>query len=219
MAQTATDLCNLALSAASSRGVIADFNEKSREAEECRLWYELARDTMLEGGYWPAAKAKARLALVEARTGDLQFEEYAFVFALPANCLRPWYTSSYANFELMFSETQNAVCLFTSAEEVFLTYSRSQPLIPSWTPSMKNAFVHGLAALIAPGLTGKSQTVSRNFQLANEYLNDAQLLSNSSEPQTDEYVPQKFLARGAGSLIANTRYIYPRGNGFSGVTQ
>ena len=218
MATTELEIWNLSLRAANSRGQVADQNEQSREAEECRAWYSLARDTMLEGGYWPVIKTAANPALIvdNSQSGAVGASIYSYTFRLPANCLRPWYLSSYASFELLFRAASSEIVLLTNDPEPLLVYGAQQVLVALWTPSMQSALIHGLAGLMAPSLTGKSSIVERNYQLANRYMSDAAYIGANVEMTEDEYILEKFLARGGGAGRMATQFIYPIGLGFGG---
>lgn len=87
MAVTEAELCNLALGRIGSRVLLASLDESNVEARTCKVYYPTARNALLELYAWPFAEREANLAAISGakRNG------WAFVYALPADCLAPRY--------------------------------------------------------------------------------------------------------------------------------
>lgn len=93
MADTAEDICNLALSRVGHKKLIDDLEaDATPEARACAAVYSTVRDTLLQMFAWPFATRRATLAEVEEE-GDRD-EEWEYVYALPADCLQPQYIVS-----------------------------------------------------------------------------------------------------------------------------
>ena len=87
MALSKADLCNGALSHIGSSAEIVDVdNERSKEAQACRRFYDRVRDEVLRDFSWPFAKRTAALTLVED-TSDDDTAEWNFVYRYPSECI------------------------------------------------------------------------------------------------------------------------------------
>lgn len=212
MAVTKLAICNLALRAAASRGLINDLEERSREAEECNAWFDLALDTMLESGYWPTIRAEADLTLVQQKENVAK----PYRYAVPNNLLRPWYLETFADFTYISDGVNFPAVLATTVPNATLIYAMRPTVLSVLTPSMQKALIHGLAAFIGPSLTGDRNREMQNYQLAQEALSNAEGIHTNFEPERENYVPEKFLARGGDTFREHHRFIYPLGLGFVG---
>jgi hypothetical protein len=85
MAADSLDICNQAL-AKIAASPIADMNETSLEARECRRFYPQVISNLLEGPHeWSFSKQRVTLATV---TND-RVSEWAYAYQLPSNCASP----------------------------------------------------------------------------------------------------------------------------------
>lgn len=83
MANSAVDICNIALARSGVSQVIASLEEPSAEARLCRVIYPDAVDTVLSAAPWPFATKRAVLApLASGGRGG-----FAFTYALPPDCI------------------------------------------------------------------------------------------------------------------------------------
>lgn len=81
MANT-TEICNLALFRVGAE-TITDIYENSRPAEVCRLFFPIARDSILRDHDWGFARFEANLAeLSETASG------YDYVYLYPSDCIK-----------------------------------------------------------------------------------------------------------------------------------
>jgi hypothetical protein len=78
-------ICNLALSHAAVGKTIASLTEKSAEARLCSLYYDTAKDQVLEAFAWPFATLTASLNMVQQQPTY----EWAYSYRLPDDCLAP----------------------------------------------------------------------------------------------------------------------------------
>lgn len=79
---TIIDLCNIALSRI-GRGSIISLDDRSEESRQCKLYYDLCRQTLLKDYDWGFAKRIDQLAQI-----DLQHFGWAYVYAYPSQCLQ-----------------------------------------------------------------------------------------------------------------------------------
>lgn len=80
---SATDICNMALSHLGISKEIANLNEQSKEAEACRRFYDITRQSVLKDHSWPFASKYATLALIEQNPND----EWTYAYRYPVDCL------------------------------------------------------------------------------------------------------------------------------------
>ena len=77
------EICNLALSRVAVTQAIASFTERSKEAEQCRVFYSHLRELVLQEFPWPFAESIVALAdLGNPAPG------WAFRYRYPADCLK-----------------------------------------------------------------------------------------------------------------------------------
>jgi len=77
------DIYNLALGNIGSSDVVASLEERSKQANVCNRFYDLARDSMLADFDWPFATRYETLALVaDVAPG------WAYAYEYPSDCLR-----------------------------------------------------------------------------------------------------------------------------------
>ena len=209
MAQDEVSLYNLALSSAGARSSISHPDERSREAEICRLWYPAVRRQILRAAPWSVSKAVSRLAQLAERTENewvtgLPHPEYRFAYGLPENFLHPRYLASYARFEIsLLSTTQRA--LNTNDVQTILYYTVDQPLISIWDPDLYLAIAMALSAYICLPLSGKVGQARNAQQQANALILQArETAANESYDLLDSSLD---ILQASGS----SRYIYPAG--------
>ncbi len=221
MAQSQTELFNLALSAAGTRSFVSAPNEASREAEICRLWYEPVRRQILQAAPWPSTRSVARLALLSERVEDAwaagkPLPQYQYAYALPANCLRPRFLSSYSRFEIsLLSTTQQAI--MTSAPEAIMIFTFDQFDPTMWDPSLYLAIAAGLASKITMPLTGKQALARIAFQEANFAIGAAQEAAANEDYAPVEWLSEGLQARGSSYGLGIERFIYPNGPMLTGL--
>ena len=82
MANTETDICNIALSRIRAKSIGA-LTEQTVQAEQCRIFYPEARDLVLTLVDWPFNKKTITMALKEFEPA-----EWRYAYAYPNDCLR-----------------------------------------------------------------------------------------------------------------------------------
>lgn len=208
---------NLALNAIGETANIALPTENSRRAEVCRLWYELVRDQVLEAAPWPEATVMRRLPLISQRgtepwqTGDPK-PGYRYAFALPPDCLRPQYLSTFAPFDLLVESGVKQ--LHCNEAQPILRYTGEQSAVSVWSNNLLMAIVYGLAAHISQPLTGKTSLTNALIQRANDLILAARVTSANAPMQEYEAIPDWLKGRGYAFSSAE-QFIYPWGSLFN----
>lgn len=209
---------NLALNAVGTRSNIAIPEEKSREAEVCRLWFGPVKDRVLRAAPWNSAKAHKRLSVLAERTDELWTAvdpdpEFRFAYAVPTDLINPRYLSGYQRFS--YSRLGDKMAIMTHQEQALLTYTSNSALIRLWDVSLQLAIVHALAAHIAMPLTGKVARARNSLEQANDMILQAREETGNVDMARVESIPPWIAARGYGTPMVETRYFYPHGELFS----
>ncbi len=208
-------LYNLALNAVGKRDNLSAITERDRGAEVCNLWYPVVRDAILEAAPWPSTRSIRRLAQLSIQ-GTEGWEPgapepgYGYAFALPEDCLRPRFISTYQRF-IITQGADPVKILMTDTPDVILTYTSRQTMVSQWENSLGLAIVYGLAAHICMPLTGKAQRANFLIQQANQLVMQARESTANFDDSTVESIPDWFVARGF-FIPSVTRYFYPNGN-------
>jgi len=221
MAQDLLTLYNLALSSIGSRGVkLSSPTERSREAEECNLWFPQVRDQVLRAGWWPCARAVARLAHAQERDemrpwepGDPQ-PGWHYTFALPIDYLYPRHLTGYEWFETgvaALDGINDVPVLYASVQRPILVYTKKQENLSVWDSQLFSAVAAALAAAIALPLTGKPTWKREAEERANRLILEARAASLNETPIEEDSVPSWIAARGYAGNGRTRRYIYPYG--------
>lgn len=213
MAVTELTLWNQSISSLKIGTRIEDASEVSREAEECGLFYETVRNVVFRAAPWTSLTSYSRLAQYAAQDDDTWTSVdpppgWAYAFALPADCLRPRYLSSWGSF--IISRVGTKQVLATQEATPILTYTGLVENPALWDTDLFQAVMFALAAAVAPGLTGNTSDLQNMFTLAEQKVltaraNDANLASDQQQS-----IPDWIAARGQ-SYFTTSRFIYPYG--------
>lgn len=79
------DIANMALDAIHVSN-IGSFDDKSKQAEKCRLWYPIIRDALIQESFWTFADTEVQLTSTDASQFPSSSYEYAYIY--PADCLK-----------------------------------------------------------------------------------------------------------------------------------
>lgn len=211
---------NLALSSVGTRSMVALPNEKSREAEICRLWFGPVRDRVLRAAPWSSTKAWSRLALMKERDTNSPWADndpepqYSYAYAIPQDMLSPRYLAGYQRFSLS-SYPGNKLAIMTSQPNALLCYTVRQEVIGLWDPGLQQAVVYALAAHIAMPLHGKADRARNALEQANSLIMQAREENANDDMDQIDAVPSWIQARGYTGEFSATRFFYPTGDLFS----
>jgi hypothetical protein len=210
---------NLALNAIGARSNVSSPDERSREAEVCKLWYSPVRDQVLAASVWPEATKLAYLALLDERDQDVAWvstnarPDYQFAYSTPSDMLHPQYLSSYQRF-LVTAYPGNTKAIVTNVESAILIYTSRLETISLWSASLQMAIVYGLASHIAMPLSGKQGRTKQLADKANELIWAARERAANTSNEQMESIPDWIAGRGYISNSPAQRYVYPYGDAF-----
>lgn len=155
MSMDEVTLCNLALSRLGSRG-ITTLNDASAEAKACALHYDQVRDELLRLHPWNFARARTTLNKM-VPTPSFVFG-YAYVYALPDDCLRVMSINEADVWSNPSEEYEiEGRIILTNAETVQLKYVGRITNPDFYDPLFTKVMVVDLASVIAEKVTGNPQ--------------------------------------------------------------
>lgn len=204
------DIWNRALSAAGGEDGVADPNENSREAALCRQWYPFVRDMVQGAAPWPSVTSYARLARIAERQPEAPWQPadptpaFRFSFAVPELLLRPYHLQSYARFQFLRRT-------ISTDEEFPILYFLARVTDPAqWDHDLEIAITHTLAAYVSKPLSGRSQTLEENLQIAQLRTEEARAMAANTQSHPQETLPDWLQTRGYGNLPVD-KFFYPMG--------
>lgn len=202
MAFVKEDIGNMALSHLGDAR-INNFEEKTPEARECALWFEICRMETLEALNWNFARSRQNAsAHAEAPPPAV----WSFRYKLPVKYLKlRWIENPYGRtrlripFQIELAPNDGTRTILTNAEDAVFIYTRDQNNVSTFSPKYITALSHLMAARMAKGLNGTDKDQRIQYQLYNTMLQNA-MSSNANE--ADEEPPADapaILARGGGT--------------------
>lgn len=215
MAQDEVSLYNLALSVAGARAKISNPAENSREAENCRLWYEPIRRQVLSAAPWASVRAVQRLAVFKEQDSETWISgapdpEYRFAYSLPQNYLHARYLYGYSRFSVSLVNVGKAA-IMTNAEAAIMYYTYDQPQIQMWDANLYIAIAKALGAAICLPLSGKPQMARNALGEANAMILQAREIAANSDYEPIEQSPDWIAARGGSYTQGGPKFIFPAG--------
>lgn len=221
MATTEVEIYNLALNAIGARNNVVAPDERSREAEVCRLWYKQVRDQVLAAAPWPAAMTFVRLALLSETDEEVPWASgapqpgFQYAYSSPTDMLRPRYLTSFARFT-MTSYPSGINAIMTGQVDAILAYTSKAIAIGNWDSQLQMSIIYGLAAHICMPLSGKTQRSRAMLEQANLLIETAREGAANVNDEMFEAIPDWISARGYSGGYTQTRYLYPNGNLLTG---
>jgi hypothetical protein len=176
---TKVRLCNMALSHIGATP-IEDFTEKTKEASQCRLWYDYSRLQVLAAYNWSFARKRLTLAC----HGDDAPDSWAYRYQYPSDCVKArWITNPFDNtgigapfvtgsdldlnenasnaipFEVEMS-TDGTKCIVTNEQCPELVYTFDQDNPAFFSPHFVDTTAWLMGARMAFAITGKRSLAS-----------------------------------------------------------
>lgn len=204
---------NMAISLAGGRRQAASENALTVEAEQCRLWYNIARDGVFRRAYWPSIRLTQALGLLfendfldDWAQGDPPLP-WRFAYAAPAGMLGARKidgadgavnSAPFAIEHMLISNVRTKVIL-TDAEKAILTYTKIVEDPASWDSHLQLAIAHQLASHIVPALSGNPALASQAQSRANFFVAQAlETQANAEESPTPQLAENEILASRTG---------------------
>lgn len=187
---TEVSICNLALARLGDDATVSSIDppEGSAQAEQCRTFYPLARDSWLEAFTWSFCRARKQLAQVTSESTS-----YEYAYALPSELLRAiavipsdatddnlssireFYPVSYydahaysaevrAPFHIEALEDGTRV-VYTDLEDAILMYTKRVTDTSKFSPLFVNSLSYYLAGMLAGPLISGDRGMKTGQQM------------------------------------------------------
>lgn len=187
---TNTDICNIALSYLAKGRIMSLAEEKSEEARQCKLHYDICRKRLLSAYTWGFAKGVVRLARLAVTVPG-----WEYVYAYPQDCLRVsliFDEESARNKEndRMDFETVNVgttKALAADTEDAWAEYVRDEKDPERFSVEFTEALARLLASSMAMTLTGNANLMQTNYQLMQASIQEAKLMAATERERKTEY--------------------------------
>lgn len=207
MPLTDAQICSLALNRVGEKQPLGSLNDATTAGRLCKLVYPLARDGALEEFEWPFARRRATLALLADDEDDDEAREnsgWAYVYALPSDCLVPRYLetgllnpaeSQKIPFELEDDEDQSTGVLLTNESDAELVYTRKVTESGKFTPLFADALAWRVAYELCFSLPVKPAVGERALQMYRLKLADAAASTQRHAQLAPKPLPSSIRAR------------------------
>lgn len=186
------DICNIALAHLGDAGNVASIDppEASTQARYCARFYPLARDEVLESHTWRFnTRRKALNSVILPATVE---GEWAYAYALPADCLRPF--AVYVPGVTEVGKTEDYVIeaaddgsqvLYTDAAGAYLKYVVSVTDASRFPPSVVSLVAARLAVHLANPITRSDEKLKFAEGLFERAKSRAEALDGDTQSSED----------------------------------
>lgn len=215
MAQTITELYNLAAQAVGNRGKLVSVASRSREVDVFNLWYPLVRSTIFAAANWPSTKKTATLSPVLERSDSADWANGSpapgakYGYLAPPDMLRPRWLSTFGHFSIEMVGTEKIIS--THESPAILSYTFDQEDLGKLEPELFLLLAQALGAYTCMTLTGKASRARELERGVNNTLTQAQATGAEMQQQPTATVASWHAARGYIGAPNSARYIYPYG--------
>lgn len=215
MAQTQTELYNIAAQALGARGNLVSTLGRSRFIDVFNLWLPQVRPLVLKAAHWPSAQKSAALSPTVTRADNVAWAagnptpgaKYAFM--APPDMLHPRFLTNFGHFS--FSMVDGVKTISTHLPSPILNYTFDQTDIGLWEPELFLVIAKALAAHTAMTLTGKQNLARTAAEDANAMLITARGNAADTQNEPTNAVASWHAARGYYGRPDAPRFVYPLG--------
>lgn len=215
MATDAITIWNLALSAAGSPHTVSDPQETSREANLCRLHYDLVRDNVLKAAPWPSTEATSRLTLAAVRDYTVPWQPtdprvgFKYEYKHPEDMLAPRHLATWARFKNVWSVGRNENGIASNEPLAILHYTFRQADVSKWSAGLQATVVEMLGATLVQPLNGKVSLSERLLERAESRALLTRTSAANEQAMNYDRIPEGLVQRGYDAPISQVRYHYP----------
>lgn len=203
-------ISNMALAHLGETADIVALTDNTVQAAQCRHFYPIARDQLLEAHPWTFAVQ--RVELTEAAENP-NSDDWAFAYTLPADCLRPLAVlapgmpaksfgedSDAGTYPYVVEAVDGTPTLFTNVETATLRYIAQVTDLTKYPPAVMAALARLLASMVAgpliKGEAGLKVAALQREIYAAEFGKAAARDSNRGRRDGERYQPSFIAARG-----------------------
>lgn len=211
--QDKRNLYNQALTTVGDAPVVSDPDGTGKALEILNLWYPVARRLVFTSFHWPSLRTTRRLSRAITRDVALDWAntdpapDYAYAFALPADCVQPQYMEDFSRFRLGAVGDENL--LFSNNAFPILNYTRDRDDPSVWDADLYLCVIWALAACVNMSKSGKMNVTQKLEQQVNEMILRGSVNVANEDDTYFEGVPQFWNGAGFSVPQMASRYYYP----------
>ncbi len=163
------EISNMAIGLVGGKQLVT-LTDDTVEAEQCDLFYDVARRFCLESRDWTFASTYSlQEALLPPLPPGIFASEFSQVFDIPDECLVIRTVSQDDNLITPAVYQKDFQYLYSDNDTLYIRYTKDTTLTERFSPTFRTALAHKLAELIAPGVTG-DKTLKRELMVDAESL-------------------------------------------------
>jgi hypothetical protein len=197
-----TDICNMALSQVAQE-TIANVDEQSESARQCRMYYDITRKNLLSTFRWGFAERNVKLALV-----DTAIPKWDYAYGYPSECLmihqiynkergpadEAYKDDHYNEYELLtVNDTQKIIG--TDIELAWASYTADVKNAEAFSSFFCEALAHNLAYKLAIPLAGSQSLMQQEHQFYQAAISQAMTASAIETHHKPDYPTHYFDCR------------------------
>jgi len=195
-----TDICNMAL-AHLAKGRIANINEQTELARQCKLFYESTKRALLREYTWGFAKRVIKLAEL---TDESPYWEYLYAYPEKCVCVRKIFSADdigkYVTEQEkekwdLFLATDNVLAVGCDIKKAWMEYTYDVDDVGLFSADFLEAFTHMLAFNICLQLTGNTALQQQQYQIAQAALGRAKYTTAAEKHEKPSYPDKYFSGR------------------------
>jgi len=219
MAQTQTELFQLASSHIGNRGTLTNPTKDSKRWASFKVWEPFAVKLVLAAGHWPAARAEFKLNLHAERSDNMDWTAgdpapgHKYTYNLPDDMLRPRQLSSGMRFLLGVRGDDKV--LHTGDPAPILEYTKYETNYGLYDNDLFITVSYVLAAFCANSLSGRDRDVVRLGERANRMIMETRSAVLNVDDEPVKAISSWHRARGVIRAPEPSRYVYPYGELFN----
>lgn len=193
MAVDPVSISNMALSNVGNSSPIESLDpdvDSSKEARQCAVWYDFARQQILEAHNWDHARKRVALAL---HSTDAPEGQWSYRYKYPADCIKARFIENPLGpngdaiaFEVETTGDQKTI--LTDAEEAVLIYTYDTTATGLWPPLFVAALSYLLAHYIAFAITGNRAVKEKMMEAYGVWM---RLATGSNAQEGQERAPRE----------------------------
>jgi hypothetical protein len=186
-------ICNLALSNI-RKSSISDLNEASEEARQCKIHYEISRDTLLQLYPWEFAGTVQSLAPVD----NDWTSRWAYAYKRPNTCLKIRRVVPEVDYPNDIDPPTHGLrgsTVYTSYDPAFIEFTRREENPTLFPPLFVDALAWALASRLAVPLTADRSLRADAVQMASAARAAAEAADANDQPDRPDYEASWIAAR------------------------
>lgn len=160
-------ICNMAIGFVGGTPIMS-FDDATVEAEQCSLYYDIARTFCLESRMWTFASSYRQLVAAP----EVSVSEYQFSFQLPADCLTVRIVSDSPDLKSPIDYQKDGRVIWTDSASLYIKYTKNITDTSLFSPAFQTALAHKLGEFISSTISGDKVLKRTLMTEASEMLED-----------------------------------------------